>query len=288
MSDNPLSANEAVDDYLQDLLSDGELAIEQQQQAVAKKATPSKPRLYQLSDHPQRKTELNKTDLNTDLNRAKIDRAEKLLKQFQEQPVATEKVVLTPPVLKQAEQVQLEPKQEAKQDLLTEMPIETPVEPPAPNLPIEQQPWTQEPFQTLLFESAGLTLAVPLVMLGGIHRITESPTSIFGKPDWFMGLTPHLDGNINVVDTARWVMPEKYQQAEQQGLNYKYIIILGDSRWGLACGEVHDAMNLDPNKVKWRSGNTKRPWLAGLLVDEMCALLDVDKLIELLDKNFPR
>ena len=42
-------------------------------------------------------------------------------------------------------------------------------------------------FQALFFEVAGLTLAVPLKALGGIHELGEV-NHLFGKPKWFKGV----------------------------------------------------------------------------------------------------
>ncbi len=156
---------------------------------------------------------------------------------------------------------------------------------------IQREDWSEQPFQTLLFDVAGLTLAVPLVKLGGIFKIEQKPTSLFGKPDWFIGLMPGHDGNINVIDTARWVMPEKYQEAQEAqeaGLEYEFLILLSDSNWGLACSSVQNAISVSSENIRWRPKIGKRPWLDGMLMKEMCALLNVDTLIQLLDENFPR
>ena len=37
--------------------------------------------------------------------------------------------------------------------------------------------------------------------------------------------------------------------------------------------------------MKWREHSGKRPWLAGLIKEKMCALVDVTSLIELLEKG---
>lgn len=92
----------------------------------------------------------------------------------------------------------------------------------------------EDEFQTLYFEVAGLVLAVPLRMLGGIHRL-ERINKLIGKPDWYMGLMLQRDAQLHVVDTARWVMPEKYTPDLAASLNYQYLIMLDDSPWGLAC-----------------------------------------------------
>ncbi len=142
-------------------------------------------------------------------------------------------------------------------------------------------------FQVLFFDVAGLTVAVPLTELGGIHNI-EKTNSIFGKPEWFMGVMMHREAKINVVDTAQWVMPEKYTEELQDSLDYKYLIMLGDSAWGLACESLVNTVSLAPDDVKWRESSGKRPWLAGLVKDKMCALINVGALIELLEKGLGR
>jgi len=143
-------------------------------------------------------------------------------------------------------------------------------------------------FQALIFNVAGMNLAVPLISLGGINRFDQEVTELFGKPDWFMGLTPGHKGNINVVDTCRWVMPEKYAEAKAKGLDYTFTILLGETQWGLCCSQVHNAITVEPDQVKWRTENSKRPWLAGMLIAERCVLLDVEVMIELLNSDYQR
>lgn len=137
-------------------------------------------------------------------------------------------------------------------------------------------------FQALFFKVAGLTVAVPLIELGGIHKI-EKTTALLGKPNWFKGVMLHRDEKINVVDTALWVMPEKCDEKMKNLLNYQYVIMLNDSTWGLTAENLVDTIVLKQDDVKWLDTPSKRPWLAGLVKDKMCALLDVDALIQLLD-----
>lgn len=70
--------------------------------------------------------------------------------------------------------------------------------------------WAQERFDVLLFEVSGLTLAVPLVALGQIQPLDDSLTPLFGQSDWFMGLLNSAHGKIKTINTALFVMPEKY------------------------------------------------------------------------------
>ncbi|KTT30585.1 chemotaxis protein CheW [Pseudomonas oryzihabitans] len=139
--------------------------------------------------------------------------------------------------------------------------------------------WGEEPFECLLFDVAGLTLAAPLVCLGSIYPLTdEELTPLFGQPDWFLGLLPCQAGNLRVLDTARWVMPERYRDDYREGL--KFVISLQGLDWGLAVHGVSHSVRLDPAEVKWRNQRATRPWLAGTVIDQMCALLDVAALAE--------
>ncbi|KAA0996392.1 CheW domain-containing protein [Pseudomonas sp. ANT_J12] len=141
--------------------------------------------------------------------------------------------------------------------------------------------WAAEPFECLLFDVAGLTLAVPLVCLGSIYSLTgHELTPLFGQPEWFLGILPSQAGNLKVLDTARWVMPDRYRDDFRQGL--QYVISVQGYEWGLAVHQVSRSLRLDPNEIKWRSHRGQRPWLAGTVIEHMCALLDVSALAELI------
>ena len=138
-----------------------------------------------------------------------------------------------------------------------------------------------EPFECLLFDVAGLTLAVPLVCLGSIYSLEgQELTPLFGQPEWFLGILPSQAGNLKVLDTARWVMPDRYRDDFRQGL--QYVISVQGYEWGLAVHQVSRSLRLDPNEIKWRSQRGQRPWLAGTVIEHMCALLDVAELAELI------
>ncbi|SHN00809.1 purine-binding chemotaxis protein CheW [Pseudomonas asturiensis] len=141
--------------------------------------------------------------------------------------------------------------------------------------------WAAEPFECLLFDVAGLTLAVPLVCLGSIYPLAgQELTPLFGQPDWFLGILPCQAGNLKVLDTARWIMPDRYRDDFRQGL--QYVISVQGYEWGLAVHQVSRSLRLDPNEIKWRTHRGQRPWLAGTVIEHMCALLDVAELAELI------
>ncbi|GAC18770.1 purine-binding chemotaxis protein CheW [Paraglaciecola arctica BSs20135] len=136
----------------------------------------------------------------------------------------------------------------------------------------------------LLFEVAGLTLAVPLTELGGIHQI-ETVNPLFGKPAWFKGVLLHRDEKYNVVDTAKWVMPEKALEKLAETTKYQYLIVLGESGWGLGCESLITTETLLPDEVKWRNVEASRPWLSGMVKKKMCALVNVPQFINMLNQG---
>jgi len=186
-------------------------------------------------------------------------------------PVVEEPDVVDPPVA---------PAQQALVEPVVEVYL-PPGNTPPPVKTDGRPAWAAEPFECLLFDVAGLTLAVPLVCLGSIYPLAgHDLTPLFGQPEWFLGILPSQAGNLKVLDTARWVMPDRYRDDFKQGL--QYVISVQGYEWGLAVHQVSRSLRLDPNEIKWRSHRGQRPWLAGTVIEHMCALLDVASLAELI------
>lgn len=135
--------------------------------------------------------------------------------------------------------------------------------------------WAAQRFDCLLFKVDGLALAVPMVLLGTLYPIDRELTPLFGQPDWFLGLLPvSNERNIRVIETARLVMPERYRS--EAAADLKYAVGIHGCDWALSCHEVVGSITLEPGDVKWRSERTRRPWLAGTVVERMCALIDLE------------
>jgi len=127
---------------------------------------------------------------------------------------------------------------------------------------------------------------VPLIALGQIQNMTDELTPIFGRADWYMGILPSATGNIHTVNTAKFVMPEKYQESFVE--NARYVISVDGSQWGLAVDSVNQPISIEPDEVKWRGERGRRPWLAGTVKSAMCALIDVPQLLDMLNKSVKR
>ncbi|HLT63925.1 MAG TPA: chemotaxis protein CheW [Pseudohongiella sp.] len=142
--------------------------------------------------------------------------------------------------------------------------------------------WGKQGFSGLVFEVAGLKMAAPLHLLGGICRLEDNLQTVAGQADWFMGLLRWNGKNLRVVDTARFVMPERLTDNSHR-LHYQSVVVLGDSQWALAVDSADESVHLQSSEVRWKTIAGKRAWLAGTLLERLCALMDVETLVEQLD-----
>ncbi len=144
--------------------------------------------------------------------------------------------------------------------------------------------WAVPNFQVLLFTVAGLKLAVPLTELNGIvewgdEYISELP----GHKSWYLGIIQNQGKSVPVIDTLQQVVPQNRWPANYlTERKFKHIIMIDNSRWGLACETVLEVVTLKTDAVKWRSTRTKRRWLMGTVIDHMCALLDSPEFAKML------
>jgi len=146
--------------------------------------------------------------------------------------------------------------------------------------------WGRENFRCLAFNVAGLKLAVPVQFIDGMQPLdlvaVTSPLASSSAPNALVLGEMKLDRSENakpvcaVLDTARLVMPERYDNAMKE--SYRYILTLKNCDWSIAVDSIGGEIGLSPQNVRWRSEHTRREWLAGTVVDKMCALIDIDLL----------
>jgi purine-binding chemotaxis protein CheW len=167
-------------------------------------------------------------------------------------------------------------------------PVAPAVAPAAAAVPAEIPSWGQSRFQAMLFKVGGLTLAVPLVELSGVqewgaHKVTPLPNHV----PWFLGLTRYRERSAPVIDTARLVLPDERRKLldSMPSDRLTRIVFIDEGRWGLACDEVAEVVNLQTDQVRWRTTRTSRGWLAGTVIEHMCALIDPSAFARMLNSG---
>lgn len=139
--------------------------------------------------------------------------------------------------------------------------------------------WAQGRFQCLSFQVAGVTLAAPLEALDGIVELKETITELPGYAPWVLGLLPHRGQNVQVVDIAEIIMPDERRAALPPAHErVRYLVLIAGGKFGLAADSISEVLTLDRAAVRWRGSQQRRPWLAGTVIDQMCALLEMEQL----------
>jgi purine-binding chemotaxis protein CheW len=148
----------------------------------------------------------------------------------------------------------------------------------------DPESWSSQGVECLIFSVCGLKLAVPLLFLGGVHEVTcDQVKPLVGQPGWYLGMVHTHEHNLQVIDTASLIMPERKQHLAEQG--FKYLIQLEKTPWAIACQSIDDTVRLGASEIKWRGERGKRTWLAGTVIERMCALVDVNGLLQHVDMS---
>lgn len=140
--------------------------------------------------------------------------------------------------------------------------------------------WAQSDFDALLLQVDHFTVAVPLITLGHIQPITDAMTPIFGQAPWFMGMQSSANSRCRVVNTALFIMPERYNPSFPQ--TAKYVVSINGLSWALAVSKVNQPIRLGPDGVRWRKDRSTQPWAAGVVKEHMCVLIDIPRLGKML------
>ncbi len=143
--------------------------------------------------------------------------------------------------------------------------------------------WAKQQFQALMFEVAGITLAVPLIKLKGVVANESEINTVPGMSPLQLGIFAYQGIQSQVVDTRKFIMPEKAIGACDNRPGH--LVVIDGGRLALACNAIGNVVDLQADDVKWRGATGKRPWLAGTVIEKMCALLDIDGLIVQLNEK---
>lgn len=139
-------------------------------------------------------------------------------------------------------------------------------------------------FQSIVCVINGTQIALPLAELGGIHQISKIER-IAGKAQWCLGVMDIKGTNYNIVDGSRWLIDPNGRIADEVQSPYQYVILLNDSNWGIACHDLVDTVLCEKENIKWRDPSRSKPWLAGIIKEQMCILLDTFAVVDMVQQG---
>lgn len=141
--------------------------------------------------------------------------------------------------------------------------------------------WAELPFQVLLFTVNGVNLAVPLISLCGILPLQSPLSRLPGQPVWVLGVQINHNTKVVAVDTRRLLMPE-LEIAPGERPMQTHLLLIGNGERGLSVDSLKGTVTLEKAAVRWRGRDALRPWYAGIIVEKLTVLLDVDGVVEML------
>ena len=123
----------------------------------------------------------------------------------------------------------------------------------------------------------GMKLAIEFDHIEGALNFHDLSLEIAGLPDWILGRFGAEQDKTYVVDTAQWLIPERYQPEHSQ---YTEVVILQGRKWALACDGLVKSIQIPFNQINLNQDRSRRAWLLGTYMAERCAILDVHQLVE--------
>lgn len=140
--------------------------------------------------------------------------------------------------------------------------------------------WVENEFQVLLFKVNGITMGIPLNALKGILNYSGEASQLPGQPVWSLGVVLNREEKVVVIDSARLLMPERLTVDDR--VKPQQLLIIGEGDRALAVDSICNTLSIEKDEVRWRSGVPNKPWYAGIIIQELSVLLDVDGVLGLL------
>ena len=137
---------------------------------------------------------------------------------------------------------------------------------------------TDKDAQVLLFEVAGMQLALKLDALDGIEIWPEQGLAqIPGHPDYVVGSLSRPQQHTLVLDLTTLITNQSSNSD-----NNRYILLVNNKRLGLAVSAIRHVVKLESDNVRWRREPGQRPWLAGMLMSPLSSIISLDELLKIL------
>ncbi len=131
------------------------------------------------------------------------------------------------------------------------------------------------PVQCLMFRVDRHQLCIPLIDMGSVapldpHRLTHLPHT----PEWLMGVLPHRDQNLRIVDSAVLLGIERQQTTPEQ----LHFLVFADEDFAITCDALGEVVYLQDEDIKWQPSGA--PGLSmGTVRDSLATLLSPGAIV---------
>ncbi|OUR85539.1 hypothetical protein A9Q85_07815, partial [Cycloclasticus sp. 44_32_T64] len=136
--------------------------------------------------------------------------------------------------------------------------------------------WARSKFNVLVGDVNKVNVTFPASAISGELEFSEDLKKVDGQPPWVLGLKMTGNDFIAVIDVGYLLLDQPLRDLEVKP--YKKIIILANSRWGIALDSVSPEIELDTSSVKWRDKSKIRQWLCGIESKNQLVIVDPTKM----------
>lgn len=170
----------------------------------------------------------------------------------------------------------LDSEPETLEQVAAEIDQTLPVAEPESFASIENSP--DKHMQALLFEVAGMQLALSLDELDGIENWPEDGLSqIPGHPSYVVGTLSRPQQHTQVIDLTTLITKQSSNSD-----NNRYILLVDNKQLGLAVSAIRHVVKLEGDNVRWRREPGQRPWLAGMLMSPLSSIISLPELLKII------
>lgn len=123
------------------------------------------------------------------------------------------------------------------------------------------------------FQVGGLKFALDTAQVKTVIPFPRGRGYANGRPVRLMAAGPRPA--CHIIDTRRRIFPEGHA-AHADPRPYGFLILLSMDALALACDDLEHVLRVAADQVQWRHERHARPWLAGMVNQPKCAVLDVE------------
>ncbi len=144
--------------------------------------------------------------------------------------------------------------------------------------------WSAAEFQALDFRAGGRDFCLPLVCMKSIVPLEKALTRVPGLPPWHLGVMNLRGQNVGVIDLSMLMLGQSAQADEAD----KFVLLLDDGRWGLACNGLGQAGRVRPEDVRWRKRADQPRYLEGVIKQRLVPVLSSKDVLQAVKAGLAR
>ncbi len=146
-----------------------------------------------------------------------------------------------------------------------------------------------DPIECTVFEIENINMALPRSIIRAILSKQEIAIdrSHLGHQEMIVGTVDIDNETVEIIDLACLVMNgvDNNCAKTQETDSISKVILLKGCSVGILYDEIHDDKMVSHDQVCWRNETSSRPWLAGTIAQMGFALIDVQGILALLNRN---